>query len=79
MPKLLIWSDEASIAHWEQADATLPTAAEALAQMVAQHHLSKVRYPSADHAAKRIVPAEPLRMMQHFAPVQGVASIDTQA
>ena len=70
MPKLLDWCDEASIAHWEQADATLPTADEALAQMVAQNHLSKVRNPSAAHAAKRIAPAQPLRVLRYFAPAQ---------
>lgn len=75
MPKLLDWCDEASIAHWEQADATLPTANEALAQMVAQNHLSKVRNPSADHAAKRIVPAEPLRVVRQYEPAQQAATL----
>ena len=51
MPKLLGWCDEASIVHWLQEDATLPSPGEALRRMVEQGRLSKVRTPSVRHAA----------------------------
>ena len=57
MPKLIAWCDEASVAHWEQEGTALPTMAEALARMVADGRLSKVRHPSPEHAAGQIAPA----------------------
>lgn len=57
MPKLIAWCDEASVAHWEQAGSTLPSMPEALARMVAEGRLSKVRHPSPEHAAGQIAPA----------------------
>jgi hypothetical protein len=56
MPKLIDWCDEAGIAHWTQADATLPSPDEALRQMIAIGRQSKVRNPSAGHAAGNMVP-----------------------
>ena len=50
MPKLMDWCDEASVAHWEQADAALPSWAEADAKMRSTGRISKVRHPSALHA-----------------------------
>src|SRR3954470_20107338 len=47
MPRLLKWCDEASFAHWNQSDATLPTPAEAHRRMRAEGRLSKVSNPSA--------------------------------
>lgn len=59
MPKLLNWCDEASVLHWEQPKADLPSIHEAQERMVAEGRLSKVRYPSAAHAAGQI-PAAPV-------------------
>lgn len=56
MPKLLAWCDEASLVHWPQEDAALPSPAEALRRMVEHGRLSKVRHPSTGHAAGLLVP-----------------------
>ncbi len=56
MPHLLRWCDEASVVHWQQAQADLPELATACQRMVADGRLSKVRYPSPLHAAKQITP-----------------------
>jgi hypothetical protein len=53
MPKLLDWCDEASVAHWEQETATLPSWTEADARMRATGRVSKVRHPSPEHAGLR--------------------------
>ncbi len=50
MPRLMVWCDEASVVHWEQAETTLPTWAEADARMRAEGRPSKVRHPSSSHA-----------------------------
>ncbi len=50
MPHLMHWCDEASVAHWEQLDATLPDWLEADHRMRATGRISKVRHPSPDHA-----------------------------
>ncbi|MBW3625250.1 MAG: antibiotic biosynthesis monooxygenase [Armatimonadetes bacterium] len=57
MPKLLNWCDEASIAHWVQDDATLPSMREAHRRMRDEGRISKVLHPSERHAAKQT--AEP--------------------
>ena len=49
MPRLLGWCDEASVAHWVQADDTLPDWAEADARMRAEGRPSKVRHPAPGH------------------------------
>ncbi len=51
MPHLLHWCDEASVAHWTQPDATLPSWTEADRRMREQGRISKVRYPSPQHAS----------------------------
>lgn len=51
MSRLIEWCDEASLVHWLQEDAVLPTPVEAVARMVEEGRLSKVRHPSARHAA----------------------------
>jgi hypothetical protein len=51
MPRLLHWCDEASIAHWDQPDAVLPSWQEADARMRQIGRTSKVRHPSPDHTA----------------------------
>ncbi len=50
MPRLMHWCDEASVAHWTQEDAVLPTWAEADKKMRETGRASKVKYPSAVHA-----------------------------
>jgi len=53
MPHLLHWCDEASVAHWTQEDAVLPTWAEADKKMREIGRVSKVNHPSAQHAGLR--------------------------
>ncbi len=50
MPKLMHWCDEASIVHWTQDDAALPTWPEADRRMRTEGRASKVRHPSPQHA-----------------------------
>lgn len=50
MPRLLDWCDEASVAHWSQAEPEPPTWEEADRQMRAQGRASRVRHPSPAHA-----------------------------
>ncbi len=50
MPHLMHWCDEASVVHWEQPDATLPSWDEADRRMRAEGRASKVNLPSAGHA-----------------------------
>ena len=63
MPRLIQWCDEAAVAHWEQADALLPSRADAARRLGADGRLSKVRAPSEAHAAGKtwtdgIVPSD---------------------
>ena len=51
MPKLMQWCDEASVAHWEQEESSLPSWEEADRRMRASGRASKVNKPSAEHAA----------------------------
>ena len=53
MPKLMRWCDEASVAHWEQDEITLPSWTEADQRMRATGRVSKVLHPSAEHAGLR--------------------------
>ena len=50
MPYLMHWCDEASVAHWTQPDATLPSWIEAHKRMCAEGRISKVLHPSPQHA-----------------------------
>jgi hypothetical protein len=56
MPKLLDWCDEASVVHWHQDTAELPSWAEAHRRMVEEGRLSRVRHPSDSQRANRITP-----------------------
>lgn len=56
MPKLLHWCDEAAVARWTQDSAALPDRNAMLERMTTTGRVSKVRYPSADHAAGRTAP-----------------------
>jgi hypothetical protein len=56
MPKLVEWCDEASVVHWHQESADLPSWTEAHQRMVEEGRLSRVRYPSDSQVAKRITP-----------------------
>ncbi len=51
MPRLLHWCDEASLVHWEQAQADLPSWAEVDQRMRSEGRPSKVRNPSPQHAS----------------------------
>ncbi len=51
MPHLMHWCDEASVAHWEQEDATLPPWSEADQRMRSSGRASKVLHPSPQHAS----------------------------
>jgi hypothetical protein len=51
MPHLLNWCDEASVAHWQQEEAELPSWAAAAERMRKEGRPSKVRFPSPNHAA----------------------------
>jgi len=50
MPRLLHWCDEASVAHWTQPDATLPSWTDADQRMRQAGRISKVLHPSPQHA-----------------------------
>ena len=56
MPHLMHWCDEASVAHWTQEDATLPSWEEADRRMRETGRISKVLHPSPNHAEMRFPP-----------------------
>lgn len=51
MPRLMRWCDEASVVHWDQAEASLPSWAEAETRMRGEGRPSKLLHPTADHLA----------------------------
>jgi heme-degrading monooxygenase HmoA len=46
MPRLMDWCDEASVAHWEQEFAALPSWTDAHRRLQAEGRRSKVKHPS---------------------------------
>jgi hypothetical protein len=66
MPKLMHWCDEASVVHWETAEASsLPLPPEAHARMIAEGRRSKVRHPAHAHESWSIAPPRwPSKMMR---------------
>jgi heme-degrading monooxygenase HmoA len=50
MPHLLHWFDEASLAHWTQSDATLPSWTEAHRRMRESGRPSRILHPNSQHA-----------------------------
>ncbi len=54
MPNLLNWCDEASVVHWNQETAELPTWLEVHLRMVTEGRPSKVNHPSRAQAAYEI-------------------------
>lgn len=56
MSRLAAWCDEASVVHWDQPDAALPTWAEADRRMRIEGRPSKVHRPSDQHAALSFPP-----------------------
>lgn len=56
MPKLLLWCDEAAVATIEVSSDAVPEPAEAAARLSREGGRSKVRSPSAAHAAGELWP-----------------------
>jgi hypothetical protein len=61
MPRLLVWCDEASVAHWTQELVDVPSWQEAHRRMVEQGRPSKVSHPSPAHLARQIPAPRPGR------------------
>jgi len=53
MRKLLRWCDEATLVHWTQAGAELPSWVEAHERIQQEGRPSKVNHPSAAHMAHK--------------------------
>ncbi len=51
MLHLMHWCDEASVAHWEQEESTLPSWEDADRRMRESGRASKVKHPSPQHAS----------------------------
>lgn len=53
MPKLQQWCDEASVVHWQQESAALPTWEEAETAMRTRGRLTPLKHPSIAHQNQR--------------------------
>jgi hypothetical protein len=62
MPRLLDWCDEASVAHWTQADSEIPDWQELYRRMVDEGRPSKVRHPSPAQQSNQIASPKPGRI-----------------
>jgi hypothetical protein len=62
MPKLLNFCDEASVVHWSQETAELPSWEESHRRMVMEGRSSKVNHPSPDQLAHQFPPPQPGRL-----------------
>src|SRR3984957_434918 len=69
MPKLLDWCDEASVAHWIQRSAALPSWLEAHPRLVAEGRVSKVSHPSPAQLSKEIPAPRPSRIEKTVSPM----------
>lgn len=69
MPRLLDWCDEASVGHWTQDAADVPSWQEAHRRMVEEGRRSKVRHPSAAHLANQIPAPRPGRVQYALRPM----------
>jgi hypothetical protein len=69
MPKLLNWCDEASLTHWTQESASVPTWDEAYERMVKQGRSSKVKHPSPAQLTRQIPAPKPSRMATEMRPL----------
>jgi hypothetical protein len=56
MTRLVDWCDEASYAHWQQDDSSVPSATVAFERLRDAGKLSKVRHPSAAHTSGQTAP-----------------------
>jgi hypothetical protein len=56
MGKLAHWCDEASVAHWQQENVSLPLPEEAFRRMLEGGRPSRVNHPSADRTNGHIAP-----------------------
>jgi hypothetical protein len=65
MRKLMEWCDEAALVHWTQADAGLPSWAEAHARIQGEGRPSKVNHPSAAQS-KYVIDAPPADPKSEF-------------
>jgi heme-degrading monooxygenase HmoA len=54
MPRLRVWCDEASVAHWSQEEALLPDWQQAHRRMIEVGRRSRVDHPSPAHIAFEI-------------------------
>ncbi|MEI6322703.1 MAG: DUF3291 domain-containing protein [bacterium] len=59
MPKLFEWCDEATYVHWEQESDTVPDMKSAYHRLLAEGVVSRLRYPSENHATRAF--REPIR------------------
>ncbi len=73
MPRLLDWCDEGSVAHWAAALAEVPSWEFAHHQMRTVGRVSKVRFPSPNHASMTFPAPDPARALS-IRPDSGVRS-----